>query len=77
MLLPSNVCQERFGPMPAASAVRPRPLALKRPVFGLDGLAYVRLPDERLATANNEVIILRHTDNIADFGSRVFNGKRG
>ena len=51
MLLPSNVCHERFGPMPAAKAERPRPLALKRPVLGLEGLAYVRRPDERLAIA--------------------------
>ena len=51
MLLPSKVCHERFGPMPAAKAERPRPLALKRPVLGLLGLAYVRRPDERLAIA--------------------------
>lgn len=37
--------------MPAAKAERPRPLALKRPVLGLLGLAYVRRPDERLAIA--------------------------
>ncbi len=51
MLLPSNVCQLRFGPMPAAKAERPRPRALKRPVLGLLGLAYVRRPDDLLAIA--------------------------
>ena len=41
----------RLGPMPAASAERPLPLALKRPVRGLEGLAKLLRPEERLAIA--------------------------